>query len=118
MSDETKPLPEFIDELDVKLREKIQQRPDMKRYYDFMAEWYVFFGLTKAPNPRDFLAFWSHRTQELGVPVTERYAEVHNMVVGAMQLQDIATYNDDAHRGMDEVAEKTARAILALFEEK
>lgn len=132
MSDEDLSLSVFIEDIDGRLMKKIRAQDDMSQWYDF------FNTPTQPLNPRMFLAYWGSLIPEeellhrIFSPVelmkfkpkvstvaeTEKYAEVHNLVVNAMQKQDIATYNDEAVKGMDLIADKTTRDILALFGEK
>jgi hypothetical protein len=49
------------------------------------------------------------------VSAEQRYAEVHQVVMNAMHKQDAATYNGEASKGMDLVADKATRDILALL---
>jgi hypothetical protein len=46
---------------------------------------------------------------------SQKYAEVHQIIVNAMHKQDTATYNGESSRGMDAVADRATRAILGLF---
>lgn len=45
----------------------------------------------------------------------QKYSEVHQIIANAMRRQDLATYNGESSHGMDLVADKATRDILALL---